>query len=102
MQNVLLRSPLSDAWTTWKLRNSYKKKNDIPQTGIGSYTDKMRRVGIMKCIETENTVQDSRHHQQNWNANIEKIWTGIYDFRGSFNIRGGTQKFPEKKKKKFI
>jgi len=53
MQNVLLRSPISDAWTIQKLRNSYKK-NYIPQTGIESYTDKIRRVGIMECIETEN------------------------------------------------
>ena len=53
----------------------------------------------MECIETENTVQDSRHHQQNWNPNTEKIWTGIHDFRESCNIRGGTQKFPELLKK---
>jgi hypothetical protein len=61
MKNVLIRSPISDARTTWKLRDSYNKRNYIPQMGIESYTDKMRRVDMMECIRTENVVQDSRH-----------------------------------------
>jgi esterase/lipase superfamily enzyme len=39
-----------------------QKRNYIPQIGIESYTDKMRRVDMMECIGTENIVQDSRHH----------------------------------------
>ena len=50
-----------------------QKKNYIPKTGTGNYTDKMRRVDMMECIETENIVPDSRQHQYNWNANTEKI-----------------------------
>jgi len=34
MQNMLLRSSISDARTTWKLRNSYKQKDYRQVLGV--------------------------------------------------------------------